>query len=109
MHWLVLVLALLLTAPAQAAPRTRAEFAALIAKIKPGMTADQVKQMLGPPDDIKTERDPGGIPAARTTEVWRYGAKAHLAFGTLGTIHVQADHKVQYVFGDKGTPFTGMP
>jgi hypothetical protein len=103
------VVVLLATATASAAPRTRTEFAALIAKVKPGMTADQVKQTLGPPDDIKTERDPGGITAARTVEVWRYGAARHLAFGTLGTIHVQADRKVQYVFGGTGTPFTGMP
>lgn len=94
---------------AWAAPPTRKEFAALIAKVKPGMTGDQVKQLLGAPDDIKTERDPGGITAARTALVWRYGARKHLAFGTLGTVHIQADGKVQYVFGGTGTPYTGMP
>ena len=92
---------------AHAAPRT--DFTAKLAKVKPGMTADEVKKLLGAPDDIVTEADPGGITAARTVEVWRYGARGRLAFGTLGTVHIQADRKVQYVFGGKGKPFTGLP
>jgi hypothetical protein len=102
-----LVLLVLFGSSAAAAP-TRSEFTAKLAKVKPGMTADQVKDLLGPPDDIKTEKDPGGITAARTVEVWRYGARAHLAFGTLGSVHVQADRTVQYVFGGAGTPYTGV-
>ena len=105
----VLVLLLAMSTFAHAASPTRAEFAAKLAKVKPGMTAAQVEKLLGKPDDIKTEADPGGIAAARTVEVWRYGARGHLAFGTLGTVHIQADKKVQYVFGAKGKPFTAMP
>ncbi len=105
MRWLI-ILAMLTTTAFGA---TRTEFAARIAKVKPGMTADQVKQLIGPPDDIKTERDPGGITAARTTEVWRYGTSKHLGFGTLGTVHVLANGKVQYVFGGKGTPLASVP
>ncbi|MBA3540333.1 MAG: hypothetical protein H0T79_12025 [Deltaproteobacteria bacterium] len=101
----VLVISLLGMTIAEARPpRTRAEYAKAFATIKPGMTGALVKQRLGAPDDIKTARDPGGIAAARTTEVWRWGTRAHLAFGTLGTVHIQADGKVQYVFGGTGTP-----
>ena len=107
----VLVVVLLLAAissSSDAAPASRRAFAAKLAKVKPGMPAARVKQLLGAPDDIVTERDPGGIVAARTVEVWRWGARGHLAFGTLGTVHVQADGKVQYVFGARGTPYTGI-
>ncbi|MDX2093811.1 MAG: hypothetical protein SFX73_38605 [Kofleriaceae bacterium] len=102
MRWLVLFLAML----SLAATPPRAEFAAKLAKVKPGMTTDRVKQILGPPDDIKTEADPGGITTARTVEIWRYGAAGHLRTATLGSVHIQADRKVQYVFGGKGKPFT---
>lgn len=107
---LLLVLVLLATSTliGHAAP-TRAEMTARLAKIKPGMTADQVKQLVGAPDDIKTERDPGGITAARTVEIWRYGTHGHGTFATFGAVHIQADHKVQYVFGGGGTPLATVP
>jgi hypothetical protein len=105
MRWVVLLLAM--SSFARAAP-TRAEFAAKLAQVKPGMTADRVKQILGAPDDIKTEADPGGISAARTVEIWRYGAAGHLKTATLGSVHIQGDRTVQYVFGGKGKPFTGI-
>lgn len=108
MRWLVVLLALSSFAHA-APPPTRAQFAAKLARVKPGMTADQVEALLGAPDDIKTERDPGGISAARTVEIWRYGARGHLAFATLGAVHLQADRTVQYVFGGRGKPLTAMP
>lgn len=98
---------LLMLAMTTAATPTRAQFAAKLAKIKPGMTDAEVKKLLGAPDDIKTEKDPGGITAARTVEIWRYGAKGHLAFATLGAVHLQKDHTVQYVFGAKGKPYAG--
>ena len=106
---LVVLLALVLRpTSASAAPPTRAQFAGKLATIAPGMTDAQVTQALGAPDDIKTERDPGGISAARTVEVWRYGTHGHGTFATLGTVHLQADHKVQYVFGGAGTPYGGI-
>jgi hypothetical protein len=105
MRWLLLLLAM--TTFAHAAP-SRTDFAAKLATVKPGMTADRVKQILGAPDDIKTEADPGGISASRTAEIWRYGAAGHLAAATLGSVHIQADRTVQYVFGGKGKPFTGI-
>lgn len=88
---------------------SRSEFAARVALIVPGTTTrDEVERILGRPDDVRTERDPGGIAAARSVEVWRYGATRHLGFGTLATVHVQADGVVQYVFGGKGTPPIGF-
>ncbi len=87
-----------------ASPMTRAAFAQALAQVKPGTRAAQVRKVLGEPDDIRTERDPGGITAARTVAVWRYGTDGHLTFGTRGTVHIQADDTVQYVFGDRGTP-----
>ena len=108
MRWLALFVLLAMSSFADAAP-TRQDFAAKLAQVKPGMTADRVKQLLGAPDDIKTEKDPGGIDAARTVEIWRYGAAGHLKAATLGSVHVQADRTVQYVFGGGGKPFTAMP
>lgn len=105
MRWVLLLLAMTSFAHAD----TRTQFAAKLARVKVGMTADQVTKILGAPDDIKTEKDPGGIAAARTVEVWRYGASGHLKAATRGAVHVQADRKVQYVFGAKGKPYTGVP
>ena len=108
MRLIVVFFLMLCSATAWAQPRTRAQFTAQLAKARPGMTADQITQLLGPPDDVRTERDPGGIRAARTVEVWRYGTSRHLGFGTLGTVHLEAGRRVQYVFGGKGKPFTGI-
>jgi hypothetical protein len=91
-----------------APPTTRAEFAKALATIQPGSRAADARALLGPPDDVRTAHDPGGITAARTVEVWRWGAREHLAFGTLGTIHVKADGTIQYVFGGRGAPPSGF-
>lgn len=82
----------------------RAAFAGKLATIKPGMNRSAVERLLGPPDDVRTLRDPGGISATRTVEIWRYGTAGHLSFPTLGRVHLMADGTVQYVFGGKGTP-----
>ena len=94
---------------AHASPTTRADVAAALATIKPGMTDAEVKRRLGPPDDIRTEADPGGITAARTVEIWRYGTSGHGRFATLGAVHFLANKTVQYVFGGRSRPFTAMP
>lgn len=80
----------------------RADFAKAIAKVKPGMDRADVELLLGPPDDVRGPDD--GITATRTTEVWRYGTDGHLSFATLGTVHLEANGRVQYVFGGKGEP-----
>lgn len=84
----------------------RADFAKAFSEVKPGMDASEIEKLVGPPDDVRTKDDPGGITASRTTEVWRWGTGGHLSFATLGTVHMQADHRVQYVFGGAGTPPT---
>lgn len=96
-------------APPEDGPmRDRGEFAATLARIKPGSTEAEVLRFVGPPDDVRTERDAGGISAARTVEVWRWGTNGHLSFGTLGTVHMQADRTVQYVFGDRPPAAVGL-
>ena len=82
--------------------RDRREFALALSRVRPGTAEAEVRALLGAPDDVRTERDPGGISAARTVAVWRYGTNGHLTFGTLGTVHLQADGRVQYVFGGGG-------
>lgn len=96
-----------MAAPAAIAPmphRQRIAFAKKLAQIAPGTRRAQVEKLLGPPDDKRTVRDPGGINTTRTTEIWRYGTFGHLSFATLGTVYLMADDRVQYVFGGKGTP-----
>ncbi len=83
---------------------SRAEFASKLATIQPGTSARTVLDRLGPPGDVRTEVDRGGICASRTEEVWAYGTHGHLSLGTLGTVHIQADGQVQYVFGGDVSP-----
>jgi len=90
--------------PEDGALRDRAAFIHAMSQVKPGMTKARVRELLGEPEDMRTQRDPGGITAARTEEIWRYGTAGHLTFPTLGSVHVQADGKVQYAFGGQGEP-----
>lgn len=65
----------------------RREFARRMATIHRGMSASEVRDLLGPPDEVLT-----GIDAARrypghgTREVWCYGTSGHLMLPTLGLI-----------------------
>lgn len=95
-------------APSATPARSRADFARALSAVREGMDAAEVRRLLGDPDDVRTERDPGGITASRTRAVWRYGTSGHLTFATLGTVHIQGDDKVQYVFGGRGAPPTGI-
>lgn len=56
-----------------AARLPRQIFAAKLSSIRVGMTRTEVLRILGPPDDIRTATDPGGIETARTSEILRYG------------------------------------
>ncbi len=85
-------------------PRTRTEFVAAMAKIKEGMTAKEVLDILGKPDDIRTQFDPGGISRVHTKEIWCYGANAHLSFPTLGCVYMDEDGQAQEAFGGEGQP-----
>ena len=92
------LLALLsLAVPAQRP--TRAEFAKSMAKVHPGMAEEEVRKLLGEPDDVRTELDPGGINAAQAVKIWRYGAEGHRGFATLGQVHLDAQHRVVHACG----------
>ncbi len=75
-----------------------------MARIREGMSEAQVEAILGKPDDIRTERDPGRINLESTKEIWGYGTDGHLTFPTLGSIHIDEEGKVQYVFGGRDKP-----
>jgi hypothetical protein len=85
---LLLLACKLIQAQSALPPRTRAEFAAAMAKIKEGMTEKEILDILGKPDDVRTQFDPGGVHLAQTKEIWCYGANGHLSFPTLGSIYV---------------------
>ena len=82
-------------------PRLR--FTRSLSQIEKGMAAQQVLALLGPPEDIRTLNDPGGISTIGTKEIWRYGTSGHLTIATLGQIYVDQDSRVQYICG-KGEP-----
>ena len=63
------------------------------------MAAAEVRRLLGPPDDVRTQHDPGGISAADAKEIWRYGTSGHLTTATLGVVCIDEKDRVQYVSG----------
>ena len=75
-----------------------------MAKIKEGMTEQEVLAILGKPDDTRTEYDPGGMPRYHIKKICYYGTDGHLTFGTLGSIYIDDDGKVKYIFGGEGEP-----
>jgi len=121
--------------PASAAPvdhGNRYAFAAAMAKLTPGMSAAEVKAILGKPDDIRTQFDPGG-PTGESTrrfslvedirmvrdysaraaspfkqyhlnEIWAYGTNGHLTKATLGMVYMDDDGRLEESFGGKGEP-----
>ena len=88
---------------AQDEPPDRAAFARGMSAVTKGMRAEEVEEVLGKPDDVRTEFDPGGIGTSRTTEIWCYGTSGHLTCPTLGCVFMAAG-AAQYVFGGSGTP-----
>ncbi len=87
-----------------AAPvRSREAFAVAMAKIQISMPENEVLAILGPPDDIRTQFDPGGI-SRNAKEVWCYGTQGHLSFPTLGCVFIDNSNRVQDVLGGKGRP-----
>ena len=90
--------------PLHAAESARIDFARAMNSVETNMPGDEIVRLLGKPDDIRTEFDPGGISTNRTTEIWCYGASGHLTFPTLGCVFMGAGG-AQYVFGGKGTAF----
>jgi hypothetical protein len=96
--------------PANQVPRTRPlegdrlAFARSMHTLQVGMTATQVVAILGAPDDVRTQNDPGEIGTTHTKEIWRYGTDGHLTFPTLGCVYMDDEDKVQYIYGGEGTP-----
>lgn len=82
---------------------TRAAFAHSMSLVTVGMKSNEVLKLLGKPDDIRTQFDPGGIDTYDTTEIWGYGTAGHLTFPTLGCIYMTRD-RVQYIKGGQGKP-----
>lgn len=80
----------------------RQAFAAAFARVHEGMPADAFKAILGPPDDVRTQNDPGGITLVGVREIWSYGTDHHLGFATLGTVAISDHGTVQYLRGTKG-------
>lgn len=89
-------------------PLSRQEFAASMSKLKEEDSDQRVLELLGKPDDVRTERDPGGIGTTRTKEIWRYGTAGHLEVATLGQVYIDTKHRVQYVYGTGSPPPNGM-
>jgi hypothetical protein len=84
-------------------PPSRSKFAAKMARVKEGMPEQNVRKLLGKPDDVRTCRELNDE-TARTKEIWCYGTNGHLTFPTLGCVYFDTEGKVQYVFGGEGKP-----
>jgi len=81
----------------------RAAFVHAMSSVVEGMKADEVEKLLGKPDDVRTQFDPGGISRYQTTEIWSYGTDGHLTFPTLGCVYM-SEGRVQEVAGGYGAP-----
>jgi|GEM_PF-1113912 hypothetical protein len=86
------------------AARSRAEFARAMARIKEKTPQDKVLAVLGQPDDIRAQFDPGGIWGRAIKEVWCYGTKGHLSFPTLGCVFIDTNGLAQEIVGARGQP-----
>ena len=101
---LLLFAGTLLQAQGTPHPHSRAEFAAAMGKIMKGVAKKEIWDMLGKPDDIRTQFDPGGISRVHTKEIWCYGTDGHLSFPTLGCVYIDEDGRSQEAFGGDGHP-----
>lgn len=81
--------------PTRSHLRNRQAFATAMARVKVGMSREQVTALLDRPDDVVTERD---LPIM-AREIWRYGTSGHLTFATLGQIDIDEAGKVVRTFG----------
>jgi hypothetical protein len=75
-----------------------------MARIRENMTEEEVVSILGQPDDVRTQIDPGGISRVHTKEIWCYGTRGHLSFPSLGCVYIDVDGRTQESFGGKGRP-----
>ena len=84
--------------------RERHAFAAALASIRPGTSERRVVRLLGPPDDVRTEYDPGGVSSWGAAKVLRYGVSGHLACATLGQVYLDQRGRVLGAAGGQGSP-----
>jgi hypothetical protein len=84
-------------------PPVRSDFAAKMAKVTVGRPDWEVRKLLGKPDDVRT-CDELRATTSRTKEIWCYGTSGHLTFPTLGSVYIDTNNRVQYIFGVGGTP-----
>jgi|GEM_PF-6285334 len=79
------MLTLLVALAMNAVPEDRQSFGRQLEKLRRGMTAQEVRNLLGEPDDIWTESDSSlycGIDESR----WCYGSDGHLTMPTVGSV-----------------------
>jgi hypothetical protein len=84
------------------APRDRAAFARAMGQVKEGMTRDQVREILGKPDDVRG--DSLLLPADAS---WCYGTDGPGTFPTLGEVHFDDKGRVGLAYG--GPSIRGVP
>jgi hypothetical protein len=87
------------------AQESRAIFFEKIAKVKRGMTTNEVAELIGKPDDVWNAKDDAKITDPHLGKVWCYGSKRHLSFPTLGRVEFDHDGRVDNVIGIEGKPF----
>lgn len=95
---------LMLPPPAAPEPVIRADFVEAISTIERGMSIDQVRAVLGEPDDIVFEHLRHGIWDSHVDQLWRYGVDVHLDFPTLGEVGLSSHGTVMHIRGGGGAP-----
>jgi hypothetical protein len=92
-------------ASATTQPVDRQTFVTVMAGIGKGMSAAEVRKILGPPDDIRYQVEPEGGPrAVSMREIWCYGTSGPETLATLGGVYINQNNEVQYVFGRSQAP-----
>jgi hypothetical protein len=101
----ILLLTSIATAADPPAQLSRHDFAQRLLTIKKGMSSDEVRQLLGPPDDIRKLAD-GSRSGQHFQEAWCYGTSGHLTLPTLGQVLIETDGKVMR---DAAMRYTPLP
>ncbi len=85
-------------------PRARSTFASTLVAVRTGMTQAQVRAITGAPDDVLTRLDAALSPTSIVSELWSYGADAHGAFPSLGSVAFDGRGRVFSIHGASATP-----
>ncbi|MCH8274218.1 MAG: hypothetical protein IH851_05460 [Armatimonadetes bacterium] len=87
--------------------RDRMEFARAYQKVQDGMSRDEVRALLGDPEEvIKVRLRPY---SESSSERWGYGSNGPDTFATLGWVWFDRDSKVHYADEDPGLPSAQLP